>query len=359
MKEWLLKLFGMKTPKEDSSIEEEARYVIEKEERPLLINMIRAIPYGINIFFYAILVPYLLTKYTGFNIIWFGLVVVFLAMTLHLIKSDYQLKARKWWALKSLEVYENSQELFTKYQKLNDNLKKGSEQLQSLTSALDTLSAILKYNILEKCSIRNFDDKMMQIELSKRIPTLRNEIKNLCKYICEILESGNHLELRCGIIIEDPNDTNKLIPLVVYNPQDEEYVSKLEFTKDDFSGKLISHFKEHSNRKDWKNYAIHIIEDVEEFKSQSSRETFNPISLRQHQSYIKSIAGNVIYFRNKNKKVEVLGVINIDSNLTSGIKKEKYTALQPYLFPAFRLLAERLLIIKKYPTLIQSIWQNE
>lgn len=360
MQEWLLKILGMKTPNISSSVEEEARYVIAKDSKPLLQKFFRAIPYGISISFYAILVPFLATKYTDFSIVWIGLSVVLIAIVLHLIKSDYQLRARKWWAEKSLALFDESKRIEAKYLILEDNFQKGERQINSLTAAISTLSNMLKSNIQEKYNSEIIDDKYLQLNMNTRINSLRDELKNLCKYVCEIMAGSNHGEYRCGILIEDPQDKSTLIPVVVYNPDDEDYISQRTFSKsDDFSGRLIKLFQKNKNRKDWKSFAFHIIDNIDE-QSKESHKTFPSINLQADQEkYISSIIGNIIYCKNQNRQPEVLGVMNIDSNLKNHFSEEKYKILQPYLFPAFRLLAERIIILKKFPNLIYPIWKNE
>src|SRR5262249_34253290 len=137
-------------------------------------------------------------------------------------------------------------------------------------------------------------------------------------------------------------------------PEDETYVSKEKFSKKtDFSGKLHQRFEAHRQHRDWKRYARLVIPDVEVLEG--VEETFSPIQRRPHQTYIKTIAGNVIYCRNDQREIEVVGVLNLDSHIPNAISEERYRALQPYLFPAFRLLANRLLLLKRCPQLIDSL----
>jgi hypothetical protein len=147
--------------------------------------------------------------------------------------------------------------------------------------------------------------------------------------------------------------------LVVYDRSDQAYVSETVYTKDDFSGQLLQRFKEALRHPDWKAAATHVISDVDTVLTSAANVIRNPISRRQHQeTYLKSIAGNVVYYRDESGTVHALGVLNIDSRMPNAITPDGYRDLQPYLLPAFRLFAARLLLIRDRPDLIQQIWKR-
>lgn len=353
-------IHGSELERRHGEIHTKANEVVDKHKHTILRRVIRALPYGLEIGIIAIALPILVTRLTGWNVLWACLAVIPVAVLIRLIREDYQLRARIWWAEKTRALYDDVLKIAEKNDALDCAFQRGEERLQAIAAALHTLEDVLRTDILEICESQTVQEASEKIEvrISVTAEAIRNDLRNLCKFICEILTGQNQNHLRCGILIEDPKDSNSLIPVVVYDPTDPTYVSSSRFTDKDFSGQLLRHFKSKLGQRDWKKFATYVISDVDNVDLSTTHFGHTPITPRSHQEYLKSIAGNVIFCRNRENEILVLGVINIDSNRSGAIRESDYRALQPYLFPAFRLFASRLLLMKNQPELAHVIWHD-
>jgi hypothetical protein len=144
----------------------------------------------------------------------------------------------------------------------------------------------------------------------------------------------------------------------VYDPRDDKYRSNNKYSRTtDFGGHILRRFEEHRNQKDWRSFGHIVVPHVPDLESTDP--SIRLVRVRDHQrTYIKSMAGNVIYWRDEEQDVTVLGLMNIDSNVEDAIDEDKYRALQHYLLPVFRLMASRLLLIKRCPSLLHPVMEG-
>lgn len=343
------------------AIKQEAAKVFAKRERTIARHAARAIPYALEMAVIAIAIPALTARFTGWSLIWPGLAVVFGAIILKISRDDYRLRARAWWADQTLQVYHELEDLTHRRDVLERSYRDGEERLRSISDALKTLEGVMRSDTLAVCeaSAAKLDGEQLSLNTTVSVDSLRRDLKALCRYVCEILGGTEDGLLRCGLLIEDPKEQATLIPIVVYDPSDPTYKSESKYSATDFSGRLLTHFREQLGQHDWKTHATYVVSDVNEVREGGGPFTQKPIILRDHQkAYLQSIAGTVIYCRDSKEKVVVLGVINIDSKTPGAIEEAAYRALQPYLFPAFRMLASRLLMLRAEPELTTKIWRE-
>jgi hypothetical protein len=347
---------------EQLSLVDETDRVINEYNQLLINRVIRRIPYAVEVVLFGIIIPYIINTISEINIFLLSLTMIIILILLQLISEDIQLKRRIIWARKTKELISEINEIKESHKKYSLAIEQYKSQISSIYTALCTLQESLRTELLFAESskvIKNNSGNNMEIAFTISADMLRNDLLLFCKYICEILEDNNQHEMRCGILIQNPKNKGVLLPIVVFNPKDTGYTSQSTFSmKTDFSGILFSTFNSKLRTNEWKNYSKSIISDTQNIKNNKTSDGF-PITLRKHQTYINSIAGNVIYYRNNKNVIVPLGIINIDSPIVGAIQEERYLALRPYLFPIFRLIASRMIYINKYPEIVSKIWNKE
>lgn len=321
----------------------------------------------------SVLIPHLARKLEGWDIIWPTLVVFLLMIIVLTVSKNWQIRAKIDFAgdveelLKKYEIKKIELEKFSKVREA------GQIKLTTIDNALGCLSSALKNSLIYNMNAKvSFDKKTEIINKTRKynLESIISYFKLLCKYIAEISISSmdpviikkNGIDkikslTRCGLVVINPSNKNKLNPIVVYDPKNEDYKSKSVFDcKKDFSGKVIERFENQIESANITDYSYYVIEDVVQYiKENEDRDEIPMISLRnKHRNQVKSIVGNVLYFRSKND-IRILGVINIDCKIKGAFKKDIYNEIQSYLRPAYRLIAAKLILLIENPEIFDTI----
>lgn len=332
-----------------------ANSIINEANEPLLSKILRVVFYASEITLLSVIIPYLTRTFTEWSILWPCGTIFLGGIILRLILNDRRQRKQRNLAEYVYESYNSLKNVVIHYQKLERSYKEGDNRLESIRIALNTYSELLRIHI-ETNITANVEYSGRKIKYSRELTArqFKEYLLSLCKYISEIVSVFSNIHMRCGLLLEDPNDANILVPIVVYDRNDPKYESKHTFDKSlDFSGYVIKRFQENLDTPHWKDYARLVIEDVEKHVDE-----FDIPLIRldeSHRKYLKCIVGNIVYFRDNQKKKHILGTLNLDSDQAKAITSKAFEALQPYLKPAYRLLGAKLVILKKDQKFFEAV----
>ena len=342
---------------EDSPTKRLQKKAIEaqgKTNRSILDQTIGSVLYGCEMSLIAVIIPGVVTNLAWVKLIWPAIAVMVLWILFKLIKNSSRQQTRADWASEALDVcklYEDLEPVCVSLQGKQSSLKK---RLLSIDNAICVLSKSLRRQVMQKHSANvDCSGGLIRCTTTMTPDDIYGDIHSLCNYISEVAGIISDTPIRCGVVIKDPGKS-EYVPIVVYDPNNTTYKSKSIFkTGSGFSEHIIEEYNKSVNLPNHKKHAYMVIPDI---KKHNENEKIPKIHIQKNQEeHMRSMAGVVIYFRVNSNETRVLGAINIDCSEAGIITSERFLEMCAYLRLAYRLLADKLLLINDNPEIFNAI----
>lgn len=167
--------------------------------------------------------------------------------------------------------------------------------------------------------------------------SVRRSLLSTLKFFSTLAHKEGMPQPRCGLLVRDQEKPDEVIPLLVYSPRRDEYVSRSRFSmKEDFTGILLSEFDAHRDAPDAHRFLFDYIPDTAEHLRKERRPRFRHRE-EHHPREVISILGHVVYLRRDGEYV-TQGALNIDSPEVDGIDFKAYRSMEAQQRPMFQII---------------------
>lgn len=189
-----------------------------------------------------------------------------------------------------------------------------------------------------------------------RIRTLtRESLLSILRFFSTLARKNEELP-RCGLLVRHPEDPTTIVPLVVYHPTSDKYVSTRVFSTSDFSGKLLAGFALRPAGAAIENYLRSYIKDTtREREQEDPRFVVHP----DQDEPIGAIFGNIVYVRDSRGVAIAQGALNIDCKDAEGLDDEFLRETALLQKPMFRVLNAILERLARDPKLFESVYHPD